>query len=172
MANNSAEHPDGYLDGATLKSFFAISGNDPSSFSWSEGAERIPDNWYKRAIGDEYTTTFFAADLAAAAATYPQFLSVGGNTGTVGTFTAVDPKLLTGGAYDTASLTKGNAALCFAFQASQQGAPDVLKGSFSNISLPLAALGDALSKALTALSCPPLATFNNNPFDIFPGAKN
>ena len=46
MSNKSAEYPEGYLDGDVLKSFFGITG-EPGSFTWDEGTERIPDNWYK-----------------------------------------------------------------------------------------------------------------------------
>jgi hypothetical protein len=165
MANKSAEHPDGYLDGAVLKSFFSISG-EPGDFTYTEGGERIPDNWYKRAVGDEYTLAFLAADLAAAAAANPQFLSVGGNTGKVGTFTAVDPANLTGGVYSAASLAQGNQALCFAFQAAQQAAPDAAKGVLGNAAL---ALGGTLAKALGSLGCPQLASFDGGQLSTFPG---
>lgn len=51
MANKSAAYPEGYLDGAVLNSFHAITGK-PGNFKYTPGHERIPDNWYKRAIGD------------------------------------------------------------------------------------------------------------------------
>lgn len=54
MSNKSAQYPQGYLDKETFKSFFAVSG-EPGSFTYKQGYERIPDNWYKRAVGDEYT---------------------------------------------------------------------------------------------------------------------
>ena len=71
MANKSAEYPEGILNQDVLKSFFSISGNS-GSFTWTPGNERIPDNWYKRAIGDEYTIPYFALDLNAAALKYPK----------------------------------------------------------------------------------------------------
>ena len=52
MANKSAEHPDGVLTQDVLKSFFGITENADGSFSGGLGQETIPDNWYKRAIGD------------------------------------------------------------------------------------------------------------------------
>jgi len=54
MANHSAQYPSGYLDKETFKSFFAISGTS-GKFTYQPGYERIPDNWYKRAVTDEYT---------------------------------------------------------------------------------------------------------------------
>ena len=89
MANKSAEHPEGVLNKDVLKSFFAISGDD-NNLQWNEGQERIPDNWYKRAIGDEYTIPFFSSDLTAAALQHPEFLDVGGNQGKGNSFAGVD----------------------------------------------------------------------------------
>jgi hypothetical protein len=43
FANHSAEHPDGYLDAETLKSFEGVTGS-PGNFKWSSGRERIPEN--------------------------------------------------------------------------------------------------------------------------------
>jgi len=54
MANHSAQYPSGYLDKETFKSFFAISGTS-GKFTYQPGYERIPDNWYKRPVTDEYT---------------------------------------------------------------------------------------------------------------------
>ena len=54
MANHSAQYPQGYLDKETFKSFFAVTGKS-GAFKYTPGYERIPDNWYKRPVGDEYT---------------------------------------------------------------------------------------------------------------------
>lgn len=51
MSNKSATYPEGYLNGEVLKSFFSVTGT-PGNFTYTPGYERIPDNWYKRAIGD------------------------------------------------------------------------------------------------------------------------
>jgi hypothetical protein len=169
MSNKSEEYPEGYLDGDFLKSFFAIFG-EPGSFTWQEGYERILDNWYKRDIGDEYTIPYFNIDLLAAAAEYPEFLSVGGNTGKTNTFTPVDLSDLTGGVYNTGSLAQGNNAACFAFQFSQQAAPDLLKGLFSSITQPLSQLNDALGSVFSELSCPRLQSIDTAQFSNYPGS--
>jgi hypothetical protein len=169
MSNKSEEYPEGYLDGDVLKSFFAISG-EPGSFQWNEGQEQIPDNWYKRAVGDEYTIPFFITDLTAAALQYPQFLSVGGNTGTVDSFTGIDISNLTGGVYNAQSLTQGDNAACFAFQFAQQAAPDLLNGLFSSITQPLSQLNSALSSVFAELSCPQLDEIDTSQFANFPGS--
>jgi len=82
MANKSAEYPQGKLDGEVLKQFFSITGND-GNFKYTPGYERIPDNWYKRNVVDEYSIPYFQIDLTEMALQHPKFLSVGGNTGTV-----------------------------------------------------------------------------------------
>lgn len=169
MSNKSEEYPEGYLDGDVLKSFFSITGQ-PGSFSWTPGGEQIPDNWYKRAIGDEYTIPYFNSDLTAAAAQYPQFLDVGGNTGTTNTFTGLDLQNITGGVYNTETLGQGDNAQCFAYQFAQQAAPDILKGLFSSITQPLSQLNDALAKVFAELSCPQLESIDTSQFSNFPGS--
>lgn len=170
MSNKSAEYPEGYLNGEVLKSFFSITG-EPGSFKWTEGYEKIPDNWYKRAIGDEYTIPYFNLDVLVAAAQYPQFLDVGGNTGQTNTFTGVDVTSLTGGVYNLQTLGQGNNAQCFAYQFAQQAAPDLLKGLFSSITSPLSQLNDAFSKVFSELSCPTLQSIDTSQFAKYPGAK-
>lgn len=169
MSNKSAEYPEGYLDGDVLKSFFSITG-EPGSFQWNEGQERIPDNWYKRAVGDEYTIPYFNSDLTAAALQYPQFLSVGGNTGTVDSFAGVDISDLTGGVYNAQNLAQGDNAACFAFQFSQQAAPDLLKGLFSSLTAPLSQLNSALASVFAELSCPQLKAIDTSQFANYPGS--
>lgn len=170
MGNKSAEYPEGYLDADVLKSFFAITG-EPGHFTWNEGQEKIPDNWYKRAIGDEYTINYFQLDLLAAALQYPEFLSVGGNLGKTNSFAGVDIEDLTGGVYNLQSLSQGDNAICFAFQNAQLAAPDLLKGLFSSITKPLSQLNAAIGKVFATLSCPELRAIDNSQFAKYPGAK-
>jgi Peroxidase, family 2 len=169
MANKSAENPEGVLNQEVLKSFFSVTGPD-DNLQWTEGYEKIPDNWYKRAIGDEYTIPFFLSDLLAAAAQYPQFLSVGGNTGTTNSFTGVDLESLTGGVYNAQNLATGNNAICFAFQAAQQTAPDLLKGLLGDLTGALSQLTAGITAALEPLSCPQLQTIDTSQFSKYPGA--
>ena len=170
MSNKSAEYPEGYLDGEVMKSFFSITGTK-GNFKWTPGYEKIPDNWYKRAIGDEYTIPYFQTDLGAAALQYPQFLDVGGNTGKTNTFTGLDLQSLTGGVYNTKTLGQGDNAMCFAYQFAQQAAPDLLKGLFSSVTKPLAQLNQALAKVFAELSCPQLQKIDNSQFSNYPGSK-
>lgn len=156
MANKSAEFPEGRLSQNVLKSFFGVTGDTPDKFEAKHGYERIPDNWYKRAVGDEYTIPFFALDVAAAAETYPQFLDIGGNLGKKDSFTPIDITNITGGLENTASLAKGNNALCFVYELIIQQGPDVLEGLVSNVGKALGVLNPALGKFAGALGCPRL----------------
>ena len=168
MANKSAEHPDGVLNKDILKSFFSITG-DEGSFKYTPGYERIPENWYKRAIGDEYTIPFFGLDLDAAALQHPEFLSVGGNTGTTNSFAGVDIQNLTGGVYNAQNLLEGNNLACFAFQAAVLEAPDLLKGLVSDITGAAGKIASTLTDTLVQLGCPQLEEFDTTQFEKFPG---
>ena len=169
MANHTPECPEGYLNQDVLKSFFAISGNVTSNFQYQQGYERIPDNWYRRSPANEYTLAFFAEDLVAMASKYPQFLSVGGNTGTTNSFTGLDIGNLTGGVYNAQNLLQGNNAVCFAFQSLQILAPDTLSNLFSSISSALSQLTSAISTAINPLGCPQLSSLSYNNFSLYPG---
>jgi len=168
MANKSAEYPEGILNQDVLKSFFSITG-ESGNFTWTEGYERIPDNWYKRAIGDEYTIPFFFSDLIDAALEYPQFLSIGGNLGKTDSFAGVDITNLTGGVYNSANLLQGDNAICFAFQALQQGAPDVLKGLVLDVAGATNTLTSAIANVLSGIVCPELGSYDVSQFDQYPG---
>ncbi|KAK1216745.1 hypothetical protein PQX77_020632 [Marasmius sp. AFHP31] len=134
MANRSAEHPEGILDRDILKSFFAVSGNTPSEFVYQEGWERIPENWYKRPVGDDYGLVAYTVDLLAAALEHPIFLSLGGNTGTVDSYTAVSLEDFTGGVLNAETLLEGDNLLCFMVEAAVQAAtPDILKGVVGDV---------------------------------------
>lgn len=171
MANKSAEAPAGILNQDVLKSFFAITGSS-GSFVYTPGNERIPDNWYRRAIGDEYTIPFFLLDALAAAETYPEFISVGGNTGTTNSYTGVDLADLTGGVYNAQSLFEGNNLGCFTLQTAQAAVPDLLKPVFLDVGEGVAELSSAFSNALSPLSCPQLTSIDETQFNDFPGYTN
>ena len=145
MSNHSAEYPDGILDKETLKSFFAITEASDGTLTYTPGYERIPDNWYRRPLGavNEYSPANFAVDLLQFAAAAPQAVSVGGNTGTVSSFTGVDLGDITGGAYHTSDLLDPTKFVCFFYQFTLAVVPDFLRSE---------ALGSALGAALGLLS--------------------
>lgn len=170
MGNKSAEYPEGVLNQDVLKSFFSITGTS-GNFQYTEGYERIPENWYKRAIGDEYTIPFFLTDVLAAAAQYPQFLDIGGNTGKVDTFTGVDIQDLTGGIFNGATLLQDNNLECFVFQLLVQAGPDLTEQLFSDPSTANAKTQSMVNSALGGAVCPQLDKIDYSQFSKYPGAK-
>ena len=168
MANKSEEYPMGLLNGEVLKSFYSITGDYPN-FEYTPGYEKIPDNWYKRNLIDYYTIQYLSEDNLDMSLEYPEFLSVGGNTGEVNTFTGVDPELLTEGVFTSQNLLVGNNAICFAIEASVMEAPDILSGLYSDVNPAMDALGTAVDAATGALGCPQLNAINKGQFNQFPG---
>lgn len=118
---------------------------------------------------DYYTIPYIAADALSMAMQYPEFLAIGGNTGSVNTFTAVDLEDLTGGVFSATNLLQGNNAICFGFEASLQEAPDILSGLYSDVQPALDALESAIAQATSGLSCPSLEEINQSQFSPFPG---
>ena len=173
MANKSAEYPEGRLSQNVLKSFYSISGDSPEEFEYTPGWERIPDNWYKRAKGDEYGLSEFLTDVLAAAKEHPEFLSVGGNTGTPDSFTGVDIEDLSGGVFNTKTLGEGNNLACFVFQLIGQMTPDILEGLAGRLLEKTFQLTEALEKIVSRLQCPKLAKVDKEQyakqFSPFPG---
>ncbi|KAI4154341.1 MAG: hypothetical protein LQ340_001735 [Diploschistes diacapsis] len=154
MANKSAEHPDGVLTQDVIKSFFGITENPDGSFSGGLGQERIPDNWYKRAIGDEYTIPFFILDLNYEALQHPQFLDIGGNTGTTNSFVGVDVTDLTSGVYNSETLLQGNNLFCLGYQTAQEGLMDQLEALGGTLTQLIGQISPQAATAITNLGCP------------------
>ena len=144
MSNHSAAYPNGILDKETLKSFFAITERPDGSLTWQPGYERIPDNWYRRPLGlvNEYSPQSFNLDLVKIAEKVPQAVSVGGNTGTVNSYAAVNLGDLTGGAYQTTDLLNPPQFVCYFYQLTLAVVPDFLRSR---------ALGTLLASALNLL---------------------
>ncbi|KAI5241383.1 Cloroperoxidase [Aureobasidium subglaciale] len=161
MANHSAEAPYGYLSYDTIKSWFGITGNQ-GSYVANQGQEKIPDNWYKRALAYPYSIPYFASDLLNAALLHPKFLNIGGNLGKTNTFTGVDVTNLTGGVYNAGDLLKGNNAACFAYQVAAQAKPDVALSVFN-------LLNQVLGSVLSVLGCPQLQHVDDAQLQMFPG---
>lgn len=95
FANKSAAYPEGFLDRSTLKSFYAMTGTDDSNLEYTPGTERIPENWYTRAVGDPYDIPSLLQDISTLIEEHPELLAFGGNTGTVNSFTGLDIQNLT-----------------------------------------------------------------------------
>nr|XP_018904122.1 PREDICTED: aromatic peroxygenase-like [Bemisia tabaci] len=165
MANHSAEYPEGLLELEVLKSFFGVSG-ERGNFSYKPGHEEIPANWYRRAVGDEYGQVFFLKDLLEAALQYPEFLSIGGNTGAVNTFTGVDLTDLTGGLLNIRTLFEGDNLPCFVLQFAELVAVSALQAVTRRVDDVL--LKGVIGNATAGLVCPELSFFPRL-FDQYPG---
>jgi len=113
MSNKTEENPQGILNGDILKTFFAVSGED-GDFTYNRGHERIPDNWYTRNAGDAYSIAYLVADDLEMVLQHLDLESIGGNTGTVDSFTGLRIADLTGGILNAQSLLKDNNLFCFA----------------------------------------------------------
>ncbi|KAI4854614.1 Cloroperoxidase [Aureobasidium sp. EXF-8845] len=161
MANHSAEAPYGYLSYDTIKSWFGITGTQ-GSYKANQGQEKIPDNWYKRALAYPYTIPYFTGDLVNAALLHPKFLNIGGNLGKTNTFTGVDVTNLTGGVFNGADLLKGNNAACLAYQFAANAKPDVTLNVFNVVN-------KALGSVLSQLNCPQLEHIDEEQLMQFPG---
>jgi len=172
FGNWSAETPgEGYLDLETLKSFEGVTG-EPGSFQWEQGRERIPENWHRRPIGDDYTLVSLNSDALYAITTEPYIIAIGGNTGQPNTYTGVNVGDLTGGVFNAETLLEGNNLACLAFQAVSLGAPDIVRGGLlgSLVGKALQTLTDALSPVLDTFNCAQLVKYDASLLEAFPGA--
>jgi len=167
MANHTAQAPAGELSYDNIKAWFGITGEN-GNYVANQGQERIPENWYRRAYEYPYEVTYFLADVNAAAALHPKFLSIGGNTGTPNSFTGVDIANLSGGVFNAATLTQGNNLGCFAFQAATQANADLVSGLLQPVT---STLSSALSPVVGALQCPQLKAIDKAQLRKFPGYR-
>ncbi|GIZ46056.1 hypothetical protein CKM354_000919600 [Cercospora kikuchii] len=170
MSNRSQENMGGVLNGEVLKSFFSVTGQ-PGSFVHTPGNERIPENWYKRPSSQPMNTVDTNVDTVINNGMYPGIIRFGGNTGTVNSFVGVDTGDLTSGAFNGASLLEGNNLSCFFLQASQAGLADAIDPLLQPIGQIQNFLNAQLGPQISALGCPPLASFDNSLFGNFPGAQ-
>lgn len=169
MANHSSKYPEGYLSREVFTSFFGVKGDKPGNFKVNQGWERIPENWYRRPIGDEFSIPDFLIDVLEHAARYPRLLNIGGNTGKVNSFAGVDIGDLTGGVFNTAMLLKPKNLECFVMQIIMAAAPDVLGSQFTDVKKALTPLSDKLRQLLANKSCPKLQKYNQKLFAKYPG---
>ncbi|CAO2653628.1 Nn.00g030390.m01.CDS01 [Neocucurbitaria sp. VM-36] len=161
MANHSAENPAGLLSYDVIQSWFGVQGSN-GNYNAVQGSERIPENWYKRAVEYPYETTYFLADVLNAAKLHPKFLDIGGNTGTTNSFTGVDITNLTGGVFNSQTLLQGNNLACFLYQLSAQGKPDILLGVLDKLT-------GAIGSIVGSLGCPQLKAIDAKQLQKFPG---
>ena len=120
---------------------------------YKRGWERIPENWYRTPV--DYGLVSLNIDLVTWFAKYPDLASIGGNTGTVNSFTPLDISDITGGLLDTLELLEGNNLLCFALQVVKAFSPDSLSSLYSSLGGVLSILTNVLGSSMTTLTCAP-----------------
>lgn len=190
MSNRSQEDQDGVLTREVLKSFFAVTGDGPGSFTHNRGQERIPENCeynlhhptffdivakhdfsgYRRSSLVQYNIPDVLSDLFQNNAMYPGIVRFGGNTGTTDSFAGIDLQDLTGGVFNLATLAEGNNGVCFFLQAAQSVLPDATDPALGAAGSVLGWAQEQLGPVLSQFSCPELASFDGAVFQQFPGA--
>ena len=153
MANHSTENPGGILTQDTFASFWGVTTNSEGNLEYNRGHERIPENWYK--IPVDYSLVSLNLDLVSWFLQYPRLTSIGGNTGSVNTFTPLDLGNITSGLLNAGTLLEGNNLLCFALQVVKAFSPDSLSSIWATVGDVLNILTDILGTAITDLSCAP-----------------
>ncbi|CAI7597002.1 unnamed protein product [Penicillium pancosmium] len=149
--NHSRENPEGVLTKSHVRNFYAIYGEE-GNFTYREGWERIPENWYKTPI--DYGLVQLNLDTIAWIAKYPELGSIGGNLGKVNSFAGVDLSDLTGGVFNLANLLEGNNLLCFVFEVLKFASPNALSGLYKTLAEPLEFVTNVVAEPLLNLTCP------------------
>ena len=169
MANHSEEYPEGYLDRKTFSTFFGVEGDNESNFVVKQGYERIPDNWYKRPVDDEFSIPDFLIDVVEHASYDPSLLNIGGNTNGVNSFAIVDFGDLTGGLANSLNLFDPKDLECFIFQSVLAAAPDFLGSTYTDVKKAMTPLSDKIMQAIGDATCPQLLEYNQELFKKYPG---
>ena len=154
LANHSAEEPRGFLTPEVFESFFSYTRDADDKLVFTYGHERIPDNWYRRANDDPWTLADILLSTAQQCLAYPTNCQVGGNTGTVNSFSGVDLGNITGGLINAAEDLTDPAKLgCFINQNLQAEIPSFLSNAYDPELLPqlLALIPGKLLPALEGL---------------------
>ncbi|KAJ7456129.1 Chloroperoxidase [Mycena latifolia] len=164
MSNHSALYPGGFLSPDGLISLFGSHTASDGISRYIPGMERIPENWYRRAV-----PYLALPDLLALWTTYPQTLVLGGNTNGTDTFAPIDLNDFTGGVYSATRLLDGTNAACFAFQLAQLLVPDILNGVEAFLAGILAKVAQLVEEQILALACPELAAVKLSMLEQYPG---
>ncbi|CEN59243.1 hypothetical protein ASPCAL01695 [Aspergillus calidoustus] len=149
--NHSSELPEGVLTKEIVRNFYGVYGSE-GNLTYREGWERIPENWYKTPV--DWGLLNLNADLLGWAIKHPELASIGGNTGTVNSFTGLDLSDLTGGVLNVTTLLEDNNLLCFIFEVLKFLSPNALAGIYKTLAIPLELITDALAAPLLDLACP------------------
>jgi hypothetical protein len=160
MSNHSAEYPNGFLTREVLQSFMSVVGspdNNGADLQYIEGNERIPDNWYKRAISNPYSVAAFTLDTQRVNAYEPRARNIGANTGTVNSFAGLDTSNPAPATLNLAKLAEGNNGACYLYQSAALARVDAVKSATGAL---LAAVNNIVAQYLAVpAGCPELQAF-------------
>ena len=111
-------------------------------------------------------------------AQHPELGSIGGNVGTVNSFTGVDLNNITGGMLNAGKLLESNNLIGFALQVVRMASPSYRSNLYATLDKPLKLITNIVSAPLLSLDCPVWddLTREGNPLwtvleEKFPGAK-
>ena len=160
MANHSAENPRGFLQHNVLDEFFSYKVQPDGSRVYTYGKDRIPENWYRRSHKNPWTLPDILLGVASQCLAFPATCKVGGNTGTVNSFSGVDLGDVSGGLINALEDLQDPVKLgCFISQNIQAEAPSSLEKIFDGVLLQeaLSIVNTKLVPALAGLgACPNL----------------
>jgi hypothetical protein len=159
LSNHSAEQPRGFLNKDVFMQFFGYTRDSTGALHYTFGSERIPDNWYKRNDADPWTLVDILTSTAQQCASYPSNCQVGGNTGTVNSFSGVDLGDISGGFLNAAEDLQDPQRLgCFISQTIQADTPSFLANVFNG-----QLLGNSLDSLIKTKLLPALAGLGDCP---------
>jgi hypothetical protein len=119
---------------------------------YNRGHERIPENWYRRP--GSYGLVELNLDTVDWILKYPELASIGGNTGTVNSFTGVNLSDPVSGLANIPSFLESNNLMCFALEIVKVAAPTSTNSLFATLGDVLTKLTDAIDAPLLSLDCP------------------
>jgi hypothetical protein len=159
-----------------LRSFLGVQVADYGRLEYRVGHEQIPENWYHTPV--DYGLVQLNLDTLALVAQYPELGSIGGNVGTVNSFTGVDLDDVAGGVLNAGKLLENNNLLCFALQVVRMASPNYLNNVYKTLEAPLKLVDGVLGGKVLSLDCPVWdeLTMNGKPLaeglqERYPGAK-
>lgn len=152
LANHTEEAPEGVLTQEVFRSFFGVYEGEDGDWEYREGHEQFPDNWYRKPV--DYGLLNLNLDTIAWVLKHPELGSVGGNTGTVNSFTGLELDNITDGVLNAATLLEGNNLLCFVLEVVKTFAPNSLSPLLKTLEAPLQLISKAITGPLTSLACP------------------
>lgn len=132
LANHSAEEPRGFLEPHVFETFFGYTRDKKGNLKYNLGQERIPDNWYRRSLDDQWDLTDVGLSTAQQCVAYPDNCQVGGNTGEVNSFDGVNLGDISGGFVNSVEdLQDPERFMCFLSQNIQAEVPTFVDKIFS-----------------------------------------